>query len=688
MTGPLFFTLHPHRRRARLLLPFTAAILVGQLACTSDQPTEPTANIKAQPLVATSGPHPRAKLSPSRAMASARVMTFKPSVSSSKGVAFSSSGPNVLLLADSSSSDTYRVASTDALIASLTAAGAQVTVVAPEYAWDGTNPSLNGFDVVVHLNGSTYMNPLLAVAQQALSDFVQNGGGFVSSQWDGYEVQDNMADLVLLGVGFDPNGPEHNCSNCAVTYERLPAGDGHPVLEGLPASFSLAADGHDAGPAKDFATVLMQVPSGGPAVLVRQFGSGRVVNFSFAANYPYDDGGLPHDLLTLQDPNVQHLYVNAVNWAKGSGVVVTVPQTITFEPIGDKNYGDAPFEVTASASSGLPVSFTASGGCSVSGSTATIFEAGSCTITAHQPGNASYSPAEDVSHTFAISKAAASLSVESAQFIYDGSERNVTVSSSPAGLSGVFVTFTLNGAPVVGLPVNAGVYQVNATLNNPNYSAAPATGTLTIAAIDPELEWSPAPLGSGTPLGPSQLNAKAKGLGGVALSGNWKYTPVAGTQFEPGPATLAVEFEPSSVNYKKANKSVNITVSGTMNFGGFFAPVRNLPYVNVVQGGRMVPLKFTVGAYRGRRILQVNPSSMAVTCPVAAPQNQIRQTVTGLPGLRSNGYTYTYLWKTSKDWVGTCRRFVVTFTDGSSHEALFYFTKSNRPDPIRHIFGR
>src|SRR5215208_3209797 len=64
MTGPMFFTLHPDRRRARLLLPFAAAILVGQLACTSDQPTEPTAAIKAQPVVATSGPHPRARLAP------------------------------------------------------------------------------------------------------------------------------------------------------------------------------------------------------------------------------------------------------------------------------------------------------------------------------------------------------------------------------------------------------------------------------------------------------------------------------------------------------------------------------------------------------------------------------------------------------------------------------------------------
>src|SRR3954468_12211667 len=86
MTGPLFSTLHPDRRRARLLLPFAAAILVGQLACTSDQPTEPTAVIKAQPVVATSGPHPRARLAPAPRAASLRA---KPLVSFNARSSFS-----------------------------------------------------------------------------------------------------------------------------------------------------------------------------------------------------------------------------------------------------------------------------------------------------------------------------------------------------------------------------------------------------------------------------------------------------------------------------------------------------------------------------------------------------------------------------------------------------------------------
>src|SRR5919112_701519 len=444
MTGPLFFTPHPDRRRARLLLPFTAAILVAQLACTSDQATEPTAAIKAQPVVATSGPHPRARLAPA-SMAARKtkpLMFFKagPSLSFSQSAA--GEGPSVLILADTSA------VSTDALAASLADSGVQVTVrPGPEWTWDGTNPSLNGFDVVIHLNGATYDFVLPIEAQDALTSFVQNGGGFVGAQWNGYDTQPNLSNLVLQGAGFDPSGPEQNCSGCTMTYERLPAGEGHPVLAGLPASFSFPADGHDAGPATNDATPLMRVPNGGPAVLVREFGSGRVVDFSFAANYPYDDAGLEHDLVTLQDPNVQHLYLNAVRWAAGSGAAVAEPQTITFEPLGSKSFGDASFNVSATASSGLPVNFTASGTCGIVGSTVSVTGAGSCTITAHQAGNDAYAPAADVSQSFDILKAT------------------------------------------------------------------------------PGLTWVPGALGSGTPLGPSQLNATASGLGGAPLSGTYTCNP-------------------------------------------------------------------------------------------------------------------------------------------------------------------
>src|SRR4051812_27677289 len=72
------------------------------------------------------------------------------------------------------------------------------------------------------------------------------------------------------------------------------------------------------------------------------------------------------------------------------------PQSIAFAPLPDKSFGDPDFTVAATASSGLPVSFAATGTCSVVGTTSHLTGAGSCTITASQPGNAVFGAAGDV----------------------------------------------------------------------------------------------------------------------------------------------------------------------------------------------------------------------------------------------------------------------------------------------------
>src|SRR2546430_3876306 len=85
-------------------------------------------------------------------------------------------------------------------------------------------------------------------------------------------------------------------------------------------------------------------------------------------------------------------------------------QTITFNALANKTFGDADFNVSATASSGLPVSFTATGNCTISGNTVHLTGAGSCTITASQPGNANFNAATDVPHSFTIAKANQGLS--------------------------------------------------------------------------------------------------------------------------------------------------------------------------------------------------------------------------------------------------------------------------------------
>ncbi|MGA1437029.1 MAG: fibronectin type III domain-containing protein, partial [Ilumatobacteraceae bacterium] len=80
------------------------------------------------------------------------------------------------------------------------------------------------------------------------------------------------------------------------------------------------------------------------------------------------------------------------------------PQTITFGALSTRSTNDAPFTVSATASSGLSVSFSSVDvtKCTVSGTTVTIVAAGTCTIQASQSGDATYAAAPTVSQSFSI----------------------------------------------------------------------------------------------------------------------------------------------------------------------------------------------------------------------------------------------------------------------------------------------
>jgi hypothetical protein len=86
--------------------------------------------------------------------------------------------------------------------------------------------------------------------------------------------------------------------------------------------------------------------------------------------------------------------------------VAKADQEITFDPLEDKALGDPDFTVAATAGSDLPVSFTATGKCTVRSARVHLTGAGSCILTASQPGNVNYNAAEDVSQDFVITKPA------------------------------------------------------------------------------------------------------------------------------------------------------------------------------------------------------------------------------------------------------------------------------------------
>ncbi|QMU31046.1 T9SS type A sorting domain-containing protein [Adhaeribacter radiodurans] len=79
-----------------------------------------------------------------------------------------------------------------------------------------------------------------------------------------------------------------------------------------------------------------------------------------------------------------------------------IPQAITFEPIAYKNSTDKPFALSATATSGLPVTFSViSGPATVKGNMVTITGLGEVIIKAYQAGNATYKSAE-ATRTFLV----------------------------------------------------------------------------------------------------------------------------------------------------------------------------------------------------------------------------------------------------------------------------------------------
>jgi len=138
--------------------------------------------------------------------------------------------------------------------------------------------------------------------------------------------------------------------------------------------------------------------------------------------------------------------------ASSSTAALTVnkaSQTITFGALADKTYGDPDFNVSASASSGLTVSFAAMGNCTVTVTTVHITGAGSCTITASQAGDSNYNAATDVPQSFNIAKATPVITWSNPADIIYGTALSGTQLNATANVPGSF-TYTPASGTVLG----------------------------------------------------------------------------------------------------------------------------------------------------------------------------------------------------------------------------------------------
>ncbi len=126
---------------------------------------------------------------------------------------------------------------------------------------------------------------------------------------------------------------------------------------------------------------------------------------------------------------------NASGCTGTNAVTVTISQyaqSISFGALPTKTYGDGPFTISASASSGLGVTFGSSNTsvAQVSGNTITIAGAGSAIITAYQSGNSCFLAGTPVGQTLNVNKANQTVNFSPPTQICDGNPFTLSASTS------------------------------------------------------------------------------------------------------------------------------------------------------------------------------------------------------------------------------------------------------------------
>jgi len=205
-------------------------------------------------------------------------------------------GP-VILLGDGQTEDSI------ALI--LTEAGIPFEMAGPYWEYDGGG--LDTASAAILLTGYDYLEEMPEAAQHAVVAFVEAGGGLMTTEWmlynlyyefDAQSIVAAIAPAVYLD-DYDYEGEE---------YKRLMPG--HPVAQGLPATFSTSGDwtwiltAPDPAPAKQ-AQVVFGGESSGAAVIAGVHGQGRTVHWAMAGEYNGSD---------IWSMDVRKLLVNIVSY--------------------------------------------------------------------------------------------------------------------------------------------------------------------------------------------------------------------------------------------------------------------------------------------------------------------------------------------------------------------------------------
>ena len=349
--------------------------------------------------------------------------------------------------------------------------------------WTGGNPSalrLNGSTGEMATFDSTHTSAVTAMAQQADGKVLMGGGfGFFTRN----SPTTGAVDATLnTGAGFTGEGTTPKINDIEVDESgRLFVVGNFTSYDGVTRNRFVILNGGDL----DSRTQ----PKPGQTLTFADIADRAFVPGNAAANtvtitLPTSSSGLPVTTVVTSGPAT--LTGSKLTFTGAGTVVLTAsqagndnftaasvsqtiviskaPQTLTFAPMIDRPTGSAPFLLSGSASSGLPVHFQLLGGpAAISGNLLTLTGAtGTVSIRATQSGDANFGDAGFVDQSFEVfegvpallpqvisfnplpARAANEAPFNVAATSTSGLSVTLTVTSGPAGISGGLVT--LSGA--------------------------------------------------------------------------------------------------------------------------------------------------------------------------------------------------------------------------------------------------
>ena len=259
----------------------------------------------------------------------------------------------------------------------------------------------------------------------------------------------------------------------------------------------------------------------------------------------------------------------------------------------------------------------------------------------------------------------------------------------PNFTSGVVVTdgcnpglVVITQSPTAGTIVGVGVHYITITVTDSENNSSQCIATFTV--IDntaPTITNCPADQaafgGVGCEAVVPDFTAGVVATDNCTPQGSLMITqsPAAGTMVGLGSHTITITVKDAS------NNSVTCTASFVVgySFAGFFEPVENPPSTNLAKAGKTVPIKFQLtcgGNYISDLSAVTSITSVSMAC-TGVGETELIHADNSPSGLHYDfeNNQFIYNWRTEKSWGNTCRKLIVTLSDGSTHEAYFQFKK-------------